>query len=139
MRVLERPDLLDDPRFRTRDDRLAHRAELKAELELTLRTRTAAEWDQILLPSGVPAAAVVTVPEALRSAQVRHRRLVSLVPSPAAGGGMLSVLGSPTHVDGSAVAPRSAPPLLGEHTDAVLADLGYAEEEIARLHEEGAV
>ena len=138
-RVLGRPDLLEDPRFRTRADRLAHRSELKTELELTLRTRTAAEWDQILLPSGVPAAAVVTVPEALRSAQVRHRQLVSLVPSPAAGGGMLPVLGSPTHVDGSVVAPRSAPPRLGEHTDAVLADLGYAEEEVARLHEEGAV
>ena len=137
--VLDRPDLVDDPRFRTRDGRKENRDLLRTELERTLRTRSAAEWDDILLPTGVPAAPVVSVPEALRSEQVRHRELVSVVASPARGGGDLPLLGGPTHVDGSPVAPGSPPPLLGEHTDEILADLGYDPGDIARLREEGAV
>jgi crotonobetainyl-CoA:carnitine CoA-transferase CaiB-like acyl-CoA transferase len=137
--VLDRPDLVDDPRFRTRDDRKDNRDALRAELERTLRTRSATEWDEILLPTGVPAAPVVSVPEALRSEQVRHRGLVSMVASPAAAGGELPLLGSPTHVDGAAVAPGTPPPVLGEHTDQVLAGLGYDAGEIDRLRQEGAV
>lgn len=137
--VLGRPDLVHDPRFRTRDDRKQNRDLLRIELEITLRTRSAAEWDAILLPTGVPAAPVVSVPEALRSAQVTHRKLVSVVPSPAKGGGDLPLLGSPTHVDGSPVSPSSPPPLLGEHTDDILADLGYNPSDVARLRKEGAV
>jgi crotonobetainyl-CoA:carnitine CoA-transferase CaiB-like acyl-CoA transferase len=138
-RVLDRPELLSDPRFVSRQERKTHREALREELERTLRTRTAAEWDKILLGTGVPAAPVVTVPEALRWEQVEHRRLVSRVPSPARDGGELPLLGSPTQVDGAPVAPGSAPPLLGEHTDEVLAELGYDADAIVALHEAGAV
>ena len=137
--VLDRADLVDDPRFATRDDRKRNRDLLRAELERTLRTRTAAEWDDVLLATGVPAAPVVSVPDALRSEQVQHRELVSAVPSPASGGGDLQLLGSPTHVDGFPLGPGSPPPLLGEHTDEVLAALGYGATDIDRLREEGAV
>ncbi|QNN53848.1 CaiB/BaiF CoA transferase family protein [Nocardioides mesophilus] len=131
-----RPELLDDPRFGTREDRKAHRAELTAALEETLRCRPAAHWDALLTRAGVPAGPVVSVPDALASAQVRHRGLVSTVASAA---GDLSLLGLPTRVDGQPVPPSSPPPVLGEHTDEVLAELGYAPSEIAALHEAGAV
>jgi crotonobetainyl-CoA:carnitine CoA-transferase CaiB-like acyl-CoA transferase len=138
-RLLDRTELLSDPRFRSRENRKAHRHELRAELERTLLTRTAADWDRVLAGTGVPAAPVVSVPEALGSAQVAHRRLVSRVPSPAAEGGELALLGLPTHVDGEPVGPRTPPPRLGEHTDEVLAAVGYDDGQIRQLHEEGAI
>ncbi|SHN15635.1 CaiB/BaiF CoA transferase family protein [Cryptosporangium aurantiacum] len=137
--VLGRDELVTDPRFRTREDRKQRRDELRAELETSLKTRTAQEWDAILLPTGVPAAPVVTVPEALASAQISHRRLVQELPSPSAAGGVLRVVGLPTQVDGASVGPTTPPPRLGAHTDEVLAELGYDAGAIATLRERGAV
>jgi crotonobetainyl-CoA:carnitine CoA-transferase CaiB-like acyl-CoA transferase len=76
------------------------------------------------------------VPEALDSPQVRHRRLVTTLDSAA---GPLPLVGLPTHVDGAPVAPASPPPVLGEHTDEVLASVGLDPGDIAGLRAEGAV
>jgi crotonobetainyl-CoA:carnitine CoA-transferase CaiB-like acyl-CoA transferase len=137
--TLGRGELLRDPRFVTRDDRKQHRDELRAELEKTLKSRSAADWDRILLASGVPAAPVASVAQALESEQVAHRRLVSTVAFPAAEGGELRLAGLPAHVDGAPVPPPDPPPLLGQHTDELLAELGYTAADITRLREEGAV
>ena len=138
-KVLDRLDLLHDSRFRTRDDRKTHRDQLREELERTLRTQTATHWDEMLLATGVPAAPVASLPQALASEQVKHRGLVSTLPSPAPGGGDLHLLGSATHVDGHSISPTTAPPLLGDHSRTVLLDLGYDDAEIDQLIEEGAI
>jgi len=138
-KVLGREELIDDPRFATRDERKRNRDVLRAELVASLVALPAAEWDRILLDTGVPAAPVVAVPEALASEQIAHRGLVATLPSPAAGGGELRVLGLPTHVDGAPVQPTTPPPRLGEHTDEVLAELGLDAEEIARLRDRKAI
>lgn len=137
--VLDRKELLADPRFVTRDHRKIHRDELREELETTLRGRSADQWDAALLSAGVPAAPVLSVPEALASAQVAHRGLVHRVPSPASDGGEIDLVGSPVHVDGAALTPAGPPPLLGEHTEHVLGTLGFTADEIARLREEQAI
>ena len=134
--AIGRTDLLDDPRFATREDRKQHRADLKSALEETLRHKSALDWDEVLQRAGVPAAPVVSVPEALASAQVRHRQLVTTLESAA---GAVPLVGLPTHVDGLPVSPASPPPVLGEHTDEVLASLGLTADDIATLREEGAV
>ncbi len=77
--VLDRTDLLADTRFATRDSRRHHRDELREELEKTLAQRSAREWDEYLTHSGVPAAPVVSVREALESKHIRARGLVHTV------------------------------------------------------------
>ncbi|MFF3575165.1 CaiB/BaiF CoA transferase family protein [Nocardia jiangxiensis] len=138
-RVLGREELIDDTRFATRDDRKRNRNVLRTELERSLKEKSAAEWDAILLDTGVPAAPVVSVPQALTSAQVEHRQLVTSLATPANTDQQIRVLGAPTHVDGVACSPQQRPPALGEHTDAILSDIGYTEADIARLRAEGAI
>lgn len=137
--VLGRMELVSDRRFISRDDRKRHREELRAELEKTLLTKSAVEWDEIMLPTGVPAAPVLSVPDALQSAQVEHRQLISNLISPGTEREDLRLLGLPTHIDGRSVGPAKPPPLLGEHTVEVLVELGYDEDELERLRKEGAI
>jgi crotonobetainyl-CoA:carnitine CoA-transferase CaiB-like acyl-CoA transferase len=125
--VLHRPDLLADARFATRDARKQHRDELRTELEKTLVHKTAREWDEVLMSSGVPAAPVATVREALESSHIRARGLVHTVASPSARGGPLRLLGSPVHVDGQAIGPAAPPPVLGSDTAEVLAEYDGSE------------
>ena len=138
-RRLDRPELLTDERFATREARKQHRLELKAELEKTLEQETAAHWDELLADSGVPVAPVLTVEQALSLDQLTERGLLHDVAMPDGRDRELRVLGSSVHVDGRAVGPSRRPPCLGEHTDEVLAELGYTPAEIATLHEEGAI
>ncbi|TFV64738.1 CoA transferase [Geodermatophilus sp. DF01-2] len=135
-RVLGREELLTDPRFALREDRKRHREELRAALEETLVQRGVDEWVDALAGTGVPAAAVLTVPEAMDLPQIRARHLLHEVE---VADERVRVLGSSVHVDGAAVGPTEPPPLLGEHTRAVLGELGYDDETIDELYREGAL
>jgi len=137
-RALDRPDLLTDPRFATRESRKRHRTELKAELEKTLEHAPAAHWDHLLATTGVPVAPVLTVEEALALDQLADRHLIHDLPMPDARDRPLRVLGSSVHVDGRPVGPATRPPRLGEHTQDILTTLGYTEAEIEALAAENA-
>lgn len=137
--LLGRPELIGDPRFAERESRKAHRAALTAELERALSARPAAQWEDVLSSAGVPAAAVLRVDQMLQSPQIRDRGLVHELPFPGGGGEPVKVLGNGIRIDGEPSTPRTPPPTLGEHTDEILAALGYSAAEIATLHEEGAV
>jgi crotonobetainyl-CoA:carnitine CoA-transferase CaiB-like acyl-CoA transferase len=116
-RLVGRPDLLDDPRFADTDARKRHRDELNREVTSALRSRTAEDWEPILSAAGVPAARILTVPQALELGQLQHRGFVTTLPHPDGSDRPLRVVGSGVLVDGEPLRPTAAPPLLGQHND----------------------
>ncbi len=90
---LERQELAEDPRFATNDLRTQHEAALREELESALRSRTAAEWLEVLQPAGVPCGPINDVEQVLSDPQVRARNMLVRVEDPEAG--TLEMAGNP--------------------------------------------
>ena len=136
-------ELADDPRYATNPDRVRNRDTLIPLITETLAVKGCAEWTDLLNAAGVPAGPVNTVPAALAQPQVAAREMVVEVEHPVAG--TLKMLGSPLKL--SAQPPptsptpyiRRPPPVLGEHTDEILAEAGYTAVQITELREAGVV
>ncbi len=134
--VIERPDLLEDPRFATNTDRLKHRDALVAALEPTLATRSADAWIEALLAAGVPAAPILSYDEALVSEQAQARNMVMEMEHPVEG--TIRQLGFPVKLHGTPQQLRRAPPLLGQHTEEIMREAGCDAAAIERLRAAGA-
>jgi crotonobetainyl-CoA:carnitine CoA-transferase CaiB-like acyl-CoA transferase len=134
--VLNRPDLMDDPRFANNVDRMTNRADLVAALDHTLSQRTADEWIEALLEAGVPAAPIYTYAEALASEQAVARNMVMEMEHPVEG--TIRQLGFPVKLHGTPQQLRYPPPLLGQHTEEVMNELGLDNNAISSLRERGA-
>ncbi|EXG82291.1 CaiB/BaiF CoA transferase family protein [Cryptosporangium arvum] len=115
-RLVGREDLLVDARFAEREARKAHRTALNAELNTALRVRTAREWEEILSAAGVPAARILTVPQAVELDQLDHRCFFTEVPFPGADGRTARVSGSGVLFDGEPLRPPGPAPVLGSDT-----------------------
>jgi crotonobetainyl-CoA:carnitine CoA-transferase CaiB-like acyl-CoA transferase len=129
--------LADDARFRTLADRSRHRSALNAELEKILATRPSAEWIERLNAAGVPCGPIFNVKEVFEDAQIRHLGLARPVSHPKLG--ELRVQAPGVNLARTPGTIRSAAPELGEHTDDVLAELGFAPAEIESLRRDAVV
>ncbi|MBV9287484.1 MAG: CoA transferase [Hyphomicrobiales bacterium] len=135
--AIGRRELLDDPRYKTIADRLANRIVLIEDLEKTFAARPAAEWIDLLLGVGIPAGPILNYAETLGSEHAQAREMVMEIDHPVEG--KLKTIGFPVKVSGAPQRVRRPPPLLGEHSDAILAELGYDEAARHELLKSGAV
>jgi len=138
-RVVGRPELIADPRFSQRQGRLQHRYELKAMLEEAMAGKSAEEWWALLNAQGVPAGPVYTVPQALAHPQIATRGMVGTFENVPGVGRDIRVVRTGIKLDGVAPKVDTPPPTLGQHTDAILAELGYDTGQIEQFRKEQAV
>jgi formyl-CoA transferase len=135
-RVIGRPELADDAAYATSAARLARRDAVDALLRGWLAERSVAEAEQALLAAGLPFARVRSYTEAARNAHVREREMLQDTP---VEGGRVPLTGPAAKFSRTPTRIRTGPPALGEHTDAILEELGVPEEERAQLRSEGII
>jgi crotonobetainyl-CoA:carnitine CoA-transferase CaiB-like acyl-CoA transferase len=135
--VIDAAALKADPRFKANADRMANLEALTALLDAKFRTRSTAEWLEVLERAGVPAGPVLSIAEMHADPQARARDMVPTVTHSAAGD--VKTIGIPVKFSDTPAAVRRAAPRFGEHTREVLRSLGYAAPDIERLIRAGAV
>ena len=136
--AIGQPDLKDDARFATNGARVANRPALLEALNEAFATRDAGAWLAALQEAGLPCGPINTVPDAFAHPQAAARNLVLETEHPTAG--TVRLTGFPYKLSHTPASVRRPPPLLGQHTEEVLAGLlGYTATEVADLREQGAV
>jgi crotonobetainyl-CoA:carnitine CoA-transferase CaiB-like acyl-CoA transferase len=130
-------ELADDDRFTTNPLRVEHRDALLPLIEKALRTRSTDDWVRLLDEAGVPVGPIQTVAEVVHDPQVLARGMISELEHPTVG--TMRTIGCPVRLSVTPPEVRTPPPLLGEHTDDVLAELGLDAAAIGALHESGTV
>lgn len=133
-----------DARYASNTLRVKHRGDLIPAIEAVTRTRSTADWIALLEDKAVPCGAINNIGQAFADAQVLSRGLKLSQPlSPATTGksniGSIASVASPLRLGATPPVLRRAPPMLGEHTDEVLAELGLAAEAVAGLRVQGVV
>jgi crotonobetainyl-CoA:carnitine CoA-transferase CaiB-like acyl-CoA transferase len=135
--VIGLPDLPSDPRFSNGVLRNRNRAALNALVAERLRTRTTDEWVVALNQAGVPCGPVYAMDEVFADPQVDHLAMVVTTEHPELG--PIDLVRNPVGLGPDVDTVRTASPDAGEHTDAVLTDLGLSSDEIDELHRRGVV
>jgi crotonobetainyl-CoA:carnitine CoA-transferase CaiB-like acyl-CoA transferase len=136
--VLGRPDLADDERFATNAARVGARDALKSVIDPIIATRTVEAWLEALSGAGLVCGPIHDVAAALAHPQLAARDMITEMEHPTAG--LIKLLGSPWKMSGTPVGPTTPPPLLGQHTEAVLGELlGLDAARLAALREAGTI
>lgn len=135
MQLLDLEDLLDDPAYATNEARLEHRETLRARIDAVMRTADVDHWIAALNEAGVPAGRAQTLAQVFDDPQVLAQEMVLTCPTDPP----VRVTGFPVKLSTTPARLRHPPPALGEHTETVLADLGYDRAAIDRLRRDGVV
>ena len=136
--VLGKPEWIADPRFESNPARVEHRDVIIPLIGEAMAHRPCDEWMDLLVGAAIPCGPVNDMQSLFSDPQVRHRGMIVEVPHPTIG--TLRLTGVPVRHSETPGTIRRPPPLLGEHTNEVLADvLGYSPERIAALKDRGTV
>jgi crotonobetainyl-CoA:carnitine CoA-transferase CaiB-like acyl-CoA transferase len=137
VKAIGRPELAEDPRFRSNGERMKNLAALTPLIAERLKLRPSADWIREFEAAGVPVGPVNRIGDMLADPQVAARDMVVEVEHKTVG--RTRALGFPVKFSETPTEVTRASPTLGEHTDEILRTLGYSADEIARLRREGAV
>jgi len=124
-------ELARDPRFERNAGRVRHRQILVPQLAALMKQRTRADWLEALEAAKVPCGPINDLADVFADPQVQHRAMTVAMPHPLTD--QLRLVASPMKFSATPVQYRRAPPLLGEHTEEVLAELGLAGDEVEAL------
>ncbi|GGX40379.1 CoA transferase [Tateyamaria omphalii] len=131
--------LRDRPDYATREDRKKNRSVLRTEIEMALADWSARDLARVLNTIGVPAGAVMTVPEVLSHPQIADRGLMSRYANVPGVGRDIEVVNTGVKLDGAPLTVPTPPPQLGEHAPEVWRSLGLSEKDVAELTEKRAI
>ncbi len=134
--TIGRPDLLEDPRFRTTPDRTRNRTTLLPILQDVLKTRSYEEWEPLMLANDIPVGAINNVAQLVEHPQVKAREVLYDVNHRTAG--KVRVVRSPIRLSKTPARLPTPSPTHGEHTIDVMKELGYSDVQIAELQKAGA-
>jgi CoA:oxalate CoA-transferase len=138
-KLIGRKELAKDPRFVNREDRKRRRYELNREIEVALSAKSAKEWSELFNKNGVPSGEVLSIPQVLKHPQTIERDLIQRFGAIPGVDRDIAVLRSGFRLasgDPQAVTP---PPVLGADTEKILVELGYDQDAIRKLKQNGVV
>ena len=136
-RAMDREDLITDERFATSRARAANREVMNETIASVTRNKASQDWINLLNEAGVPCGPINTIDKTFADEQVQFLEMAQKVNSPELGD--LTILGHPVSFNGKRNPLRCAAPELGQDNKAVLADLGYSQDEIAGLAKDGVI
>jgi formyl-CoA transferase len=135
--VMGRTDWLENPDWRSSRGRVSNRDSLNAAIAEETRTRPSAHWVELLETAGIPCGPIYTIDEAFADPQVKHLGVAAPVDHPRLG--KTRMVASPLNVSGADKSLRGPAPIRPDHTDEVLAAVGYSPAELAEMRSAGVI
>ena len=130
-RIIGLPEMEQTLKFKQNNDRVKNREELRLLIEKALASKTQDEWVEALNQAGIPCGPIYTLDQVFKDPQVLHQKMLLEVEHPKVG--KIPMTGLPVQLSENPPQVFLPPPVLGEHTAAVLRDFGFAAEEIDHL------